>query len=250
MLGSFGAAVCSGSEGAVHDAVVKVKRSPASAEREYMAMRCCCSRYVPHVELAGAMLVMPKAETDVLGLLVRTKRLLDYPVMCRVAEEMAGAVRLVHARGFIHRDVKLENFLVYDLVERAGVVVALRVLLSDFGFAVKVEPGELVAHRLGSPSYVAPEIARGRLYGQEADVFSYAVCVFTMLTGHKPFQANDYSAVPLAAKRMWKAVSITMGPAMKRLVLLGLRVDPATRLTSLQCVRLAHAARRASNLRA
>ena len=247
---SFGTEICRGSEGAVYGAVIKVKRCPASAEREYMAMRCCCSRYVPRVELAGMMLVMPKADTDVLSLLQRTRRLLDYPVLCRVAEEMAGAIHLVQARGFIHRDVKLENWLVYDLVERAGVVVSLRVQLSDFGFSVKVEPGEVVEHRLGSPSYVAPEIVCGRAYGKEVDVFSYAVCVFTMLTGHKPFEGRNYAAVPCAAKRVWKAMLGTMCGAMRRLVLLGLRVDPATRLTSLQCVRLAHTARRASNLRA
>ena len=65
------------------------------------------------------------------------------------------ALNYMHKGGRIHRDVKLENLM----VEESG-----SVKLADFGFATVIEPGTMLSLSLGSPLYMAPEIATKQPY--------------------------------------------------------------------------------------
>ena len=229
--------VGAGSEGTVLETVVKVCKSVEHAEREYRLMRNALCAYVPRAWLVDAMIVMPRADADLLTLLQRARRTFAPDVTRKFIRSMVTAVFTLHSRGIMHRDVKLENFLVYDLEVKANRVAGGTICISDFGFATRFERGELLDARLGTPTYAAPEIRRGLAYGPEADVFSLVVCVFTMLTGQKPF-GNDYRAFLPDALRAWKTVLPRLSANMKRLVAGGLQMDPAKRLTSLQCLRL------------
>jgi serine/threonine protein kinase len=146
---------------------------------------------------------------------------------------MAWALFVVHSRGYIHRDVKLENFLV-DVDRR-------KVFLSDFGFAIKHQ-GHKVTGKCGSPTYVAPEVVMGAPYDNKVDVFSLGVCVFTMLTGCKPFASGYILALP--AKQAWLRVIRAIGDAMKDLVTGSLRVNADMRMSSLAAARTSQAAYR------
>jgi serine/threonine protein kinase len=186
--------------------------------------------------------VMPKADADMFSVAQRALGKLPYRVLCRFVRDMARAVHVLSARRVVHRDVKLENFLVYGLKVERGVVVGGEAKLSDFGFAAQYEEGELLSARLGTPTYVAPEIAAGGPYdARVVDVFSLAVCVFALLTGAKPFGAN-YCTVTLDAQRAWKRALPFVCEDMRRLVLGGLRVDPARRISCLEMVRLSERA--------
>jgi serine/threonine protein kinase len=233
--------VGAGTEGTVRDSVVKVVASVDAAEREYRIMRAATCAYVPRVWRVDAMLVMPKADADLLTLLqraARSRRALAPDVARAFIRSMVHAVFTLHTRGIVHRDVKLENFLVYGLAVRDGKVAGGTVMLSDFGFATRFERGELLDARLGTPTYVAPEILAGRAYGPEADVFSLAVCAFAVVTGHKPF-GSHYRAVLPDARAAWRRALPTLADKTRRLIAGGMRIDPATRLSTLECVRLA-----------
>lgn len=103
---------------------------------------------------------------------------------------IATAVQFAHDHGVIHRDLKPANIL----LDRNG-----QPRITDFGLAKRIRPtgamtaaGPTVAGNvLGTPSYMAPEQAEGKinLVGPLADVYSLGAILYAFLTGRPPFQA-------------------------------------------------------------
>lgn len=104
--------------------------------------------------------------------------------------QLLSALSFLHARGIVHRDVKLENMLMDGDHLR----------LIDFGFAKVVGAGRSLSSCCGSPNYMAPEMLRasrsqsgGGLktryshYGQEVDLWAAGVVMYVLLVGQYPF---------------------------------------------------------------
>ena len=104
-------------------------------------------------------------------------------ILLGVAEGLAYAHRL----GVIHRDVKPANILLTP----SGVPK-----VSDFGVA-KVMTTETAASTMavGTPSYMAPEQIEGKSLDARSDVFGLAVLSYELLTGQRPFAADNLTAV-------------------------------------------------------
>lgn len=104
--------------------------------------------------------------------------------------QAASALSAAHDRGVVHRDVKPANlFLVAGRTDRVKVL--------DFGVA-RIAGSALTASGvlLGTPSYIAPEQARGaREVGARADLFSLGAVLFECLTGRPPFSGEHVMAV-------------------------------------------------------
>lgn len=101
-----------------------------------------------------------------------------------VLDPLFRGVQAIHDAGTIHRDLKPGNVLVGPVH---------RVAVTDFGLARPVDRGELggTSVVVGTPAYLAPEIARGDPLLPELatriDIYALAVMAFELLTGKPPF---------------------------------------------------------------
>jgi len=109
-----------------------------------------------------------------------------YPFMPTIVEHAAEGLGWMHTRGWVHRDVKPENFLVDD----AG-----QVKLIDFGLAqrpsgwlTKLLPSRL--KRQGTASYMSPEQIRCGALDQRADVYSFGCMLHEIVAGVPPYTGS------------------------------------------------------------
>ncbi|WP_455770583.1 protein kinase domain-containing protein [Streptomyces antibioticus] len=106
----------------------------------------------------------------------------------RIGLGLVAALRQVHARGVLHRDIKPGNVL----VEEAGESGDGRVVLTDFGIAAIQDTKALtmVGMLVGSPDYMAPERIAGRPQGPPSDNWSLGATLCATLAGHSPFSRD------------------------------------------------------------
>jgi serine/threonine-protein kinase len=104
-----------------------------------------------------------------------------------------------HGIGIIHRDLKPGNMFILDQAVRG------RVRLLDFGMAkdMRADPLTQEGEITGSPSYIAPEVWRGRPQevDHRIDVYSMGVILFRVLTGRLPFDTNSMVDLIIAVTR-------------------------------------------------
>ncbi len=109
-------------------------------------------------------------------------------------DQAASALDYAHAHGVIHRDIKPSNFMLHT----DG-----RLVLADFGIARIMDDGNTTIGAtltgtgmlLGTPEYMAPEMARGEPIDARADIYELGIVLFQMLSGHVPFKGNTPLAV-------------------------------------------------------
>jgi len=113
-----------------------------------------------------------------------------------IVQQACRGVQAAHARGIVHRDLKPHNLFVCRREDGTDLVKVL-----DFGVA-KLEALEQnsAATRtgtvLGTPSYMAPEQARGeKTVGHGADVYALGAILYELLSGKKPHPGESHNAI-------------------------------------------------------
>lgn len=124
------------------------------------------------------------------GLLSQQDHKLSVETALQLTLELAEALDCAHGQGVVHRDLKPANIL---LTEDGHAKIA------DFGIAkLNLSNQTLAGRTLGTPAYMSPEQLNGDQVDGRSDLFSLGVILYTMLTGHRPFQGN--SAVTVSFK--------------------------------------------------
>jgi len=132
--------------------------------------------------------------------LVEGRRLLDYVIQNSplpekkcifLMKQLLEAAIYVHATGFMHRDLKLENIMITGEEEGNE---KLQVKILDFGLAAQSDNSDFLK-KSGTPGYVAPEVFAVETYNNKVDVFSLGVILYTMLCGKSPFVGPDRKTV-------------------------------------------------------
>lgn len=138
-------------------------------------------------------LIMEYAPKGDLYTILNTKTKFSEAEARHYFRQMISALVYCHAKGYAHRDLKLENLFLDDLND---------IKIGDFGLAGILKPSTLMKTSCGSLRYAAPEILRGKLYsGELADVWSVGVILFTFLSGYHPFDDDVYVSMLQKIKR-------------------------------------------------
>lgn len=114
---------------------------------------------------------------------------MDHYEAYRLMRDIAGALRVMHGAGILHRDLKPTNVLFRDDGSLA---------LIDFGLAKQAALQAEVTGAgaiFGTPYYVSPEQGHGEPVDERGDIYSLGVIFFEMLTGTKPFDGDTAMAV-------------------------------------------------------
>eukprot|EP00586_Coscinodiscus_wailesii_P003692 CAMPEP_0172487786 /NCGR_PEP_ID=MMETSP1066-20121228/17001_1 /TAXON_ID=671091 /ORGANISM="Coscinodiscus wailesii, Strain CCMP2513" /LENGTH=883 /DNA_ID=CAMNT_0013254611 /DNA_START=232 /DNA_END=2883 /DNA_ORIENTATION=+ len=98
----------------------------------------------------------------------------------RLVKQMLKAVRYLHSKGVVHRDLKLENFLFMTQEDDS------ELKMIDFGLSKHFKKGEFQDQAVGTPYTVAPEVIRGK-YDERCDVWAIGVITYLLLSGDPPF---------------------------------------------------------------
>ncbi|QBX55648.1 serine/threonine protein kinase [Nocardioides seonyuensis] len=114
-----------------------------------------------------------------------------------VVDQVGQGLDALHARGVLHRDVKPANVL-FRTVDRgrSGQEAASEVcaMLGDLGLGKAMDMSSRLTMIGGTPTFVAPEQARGEALDARADQYSLAALAYLLLTGRAPFDHQTLTA--------------------------------------------------------
>jgi eukaryotic-like serine/threonine-protein kinase len=177
-------------------------------------------------------------------------RSLELRKLLRRFTDVCNAMTYAHSRGVIHRDIKPSNIMLGSYGET---------LVVDWGLAKPLErvdkphdlspphltpqlagdtaPTEMGAV-LGTPAYMSPEQAAGRLdlLGPASDVYSLGATLYTLLVGQPPFQEKDRSELLRMVQQGTfpspRALDKSIDPALEAICLKAMSHQPGDRYLS------------------
>jgi tetratricopeptide (TPR) repeat protein len=142
------------------------------------------------------LLSMEYLQGETLGQKLERSGSLSVDEALPIVRQMAAALDAAHAAGVIHRDFKPSNVMLVSSGE------GVRAVVTDFGLARKASsdgettvtlPGRLT----GTLNYMAPELLSGQPATVASDVYALGMAIYRMLTGTRPFAADDPMAAAL-----------------------------------------------------
>ncbi len=119
-----------------------------------------------------------------MALRLRKREYITVGECIRISKAVLSALAVAHKNGVIHGDIKPANIM-YDDREETYIV-------TDFGAAYSdssTRKGDNII--VGTPSYMSPEQLEGKKLDGRSDLFSLAVTLYHLLTGHQPFSGSN-----------------------------------------------------------
>jgi serine/threonine-protein kinase len=177
-----------------------------------------------------AYVVMEYVAGMSLETMLRGRALPDRAMLLRFLRQVSDALDYAHHKGIVHRDIKPANIIVAE--PAPGFEPLAKV--TDFGVAKFVS--HEVTHSgtmIGTPNYMSPEQIQGLTVDGRSDQFSLAVMVYELLSGEKPFEAENLPGLfyqicrqePRAIEQVNPTIGETVGKVLNR----GLAKEPGDR---------------------
>lgn len=172
---------------------------------------------------------MELIEGPSLAQLLRANGPLEPRLVVQLALPLLDALEFAHSHGIVHRDIKPANIMVAP---------SFKPYLVDFGLARGLGGAELTQSgiALGTPAYIAPEQARGEKPDRRADIYSFAVTLYELLSGQRPYPGEDPIQVMVARMTEDPVPLLQVAPAcppeLAAVVMKGMAREPEMRYAS------------------
>ncbi|KAM7514026.1 hypothetical protein LguiA_003609 [Lonicera macranthoides] len=116
---------------------------------------------------------------SVYDFLHKQKGFFKLPAILKVASDVSKGMNYLHQNNIIHRDLKAANLL---MDENEVIKVA------DFGVARVQDQSGVMTAETGTYRWMAPEVIEHRPYDHKADIFSFGIVLWELLTGKLPYE--------------------------------------------------------------
>lgn len=143
--------------------------------------------------------------------------------------QVLRALQHAHDKGIVHRDIKPQNIMLFP----DGTIKVM-----DFGIArfAREEGKTLSDKAIGSVHYISPEQARGDITDEKSDIYSVGAMLYEMLSGEKPFDADNPVSVALMhmqskAKKL-RDVNSNIPEGLEEIVMRAMQKDASKRYQS------------------
>ncbi|CAN7033361.1 unnamed protein product [Brassica rapa subsp. trilocularis] len=162
------------------------------------------------------------ARGSIYDFLHKQKGVFKLQSLLKVALDVSKGMNYLHQNNIIHRDLKTANLLMdeHDVVK-----------VADFGVArVQTQSGVMTAET-GTYRWMAPEVIEHKPYDHRADVFSYAIVLWELLTGELPYSYLTplQAAVGVVQKGLRPKIPKQTHPKLTELLEKCWQQDPAQR---------------------
>lgn len=143
--------------------------------------------------------------------------------------QILKALQHAHDRGIVHRDIKPQNIMLFPDGQ---------IKVMDFGIArFAREEGKTISDKaIGSVHYISPEQARGDITDEKSDIYSVGVMMYEMLTGAKPFDADNPVTVALMhmqnEPKMPREINDSIPEGLEEIVVRAMQKEPSKRYQS------------------
>lgn len=123
---------------------------------------------------------------DLMSVITKKTISLSYENRINIAYQMISAVNYLHSRGIAHFDIKLDNFIIYDIGDDGTPLIAL----IDFGNAKQIWNASVRWRVCGTNPYCPPEYFQKANLDRRFDLFSFGVSISNIFTGIRLFDPN------------------------------------------------------------
>lgn len=190
--------------------------------------------------------VMDYLEGMTLADLIKQKGFLHISRAIPIVRQICDALAEAHRQSIIHRDIKPENIVLQEAHENDYVQGQDFVKVLDFGIADQPAgekgAGKRAKMAAGSPAYMSPEQCQGFELDHRSDIYSLGIVVYEMLTGVRPFAADDVMSLfrqhvsqppkPMSSTR--PDLDLKFTPQMEAVITKALAKKPANRQQSIK----------------
>mmetsp|Transcript_13588 Transcript_13588/g.22380 ORF Transcript_13588/g.22380 Transcript_13588/m.22380 type:complete len:888 (+) Transcript_13588:76-2739(+) len=138
---------------------------------------------------AYPVIVMEYLEHDLLSFLAASTSSVIASTLPQVFKELIEGLQCLHKKGFLHRDLKVENVMIS---------AEKKVKLIDFGFLCALDEGEeeFMGPQTGTIGYFAPEsipLSGYSVFSAKSDIWQAGVVLYTLITGKMPFNISSFN---------------------------------------------------------
>lgn len=180
-------------------------------------------------------LAMEFLEGETLQEWLARERAMPIDKVLLLMHQVCQGLDYAHSKGVIHRDIKPANIMISKTnPSLPGGDFTAKIM--DFGIAKAGGSLTQTGQVLGTPNYMSPEQVRGKPLDGRSDLFSLGVVLYELLTGEKPFSAQNVTTIiykivneaPIPPREL----DVSIHPGISAVVTKALAKDPDERYQS------------------